>query len=84
MNKFKLKLKPNSIVNMIVDDNNQPLLCPDQQSIVLPGQLQGQLQIMREPCSSNCPFFYHDLLKEAVIIKCRQTDVIIELNKNNN
>ena len=37
--------------------NDKAAVCPYRQPIVLPGQLQGQVQIMPHPCNSQCPHF---------------------------
>ena len=37
--------------------NGKAAVCPYRQPIVLPGQLQGQVQIMPHPCNSQCPHF---------------------------
>jgi len=42
--------------------NGKAAVCPYRQPIVLPGQLQGQVQIMPHPCNSQCPHF--DLRKK--------------------
>lgn len=79
MKKFKRKPeRSGSKIDIIIDeDTDQPLLCPDQQSIVLPGQLQGQLQILRNPCASNCPFFINQI--NTIELICRNRTVIIPL-----
>lgn len=81
MKKFKIKPeRSGSKIDIIIDvDTDQPLLCPDQQSIVLPGQLQGQLQILRNPCASNCPFFINEVNKIELI--CRTRTIIIPLEQ---
>jgi hypothetical protein len=79
MKKFKLKPeRSGSKINIIIDvDTDQPLLCPDQQSIVLPGQLQGQLQILRNPCASNCPFFF--IKNNSIDLECRTKTILINI-----
>lgn len=37
--------------------NGTPAVCPFRTPIVLPGQLQGQVQIMPHACNSQCPHF---------------------------
>jgi hypothetical protein len=34
--------------------------CPFQPALILPGQIQGQLQIQRTPCGTHCPHFNID------------------------
>ena len=37
--------------------NDQPAICPFRDPIILPGQLQGQVQIIPHTCNSQCPHF---------------------------
>jgi len=41
--------------------NGKAAVCPYRQPIVLPGQLQGQVQIMPHPCNSQCPHWQNRL-----------------------
>lgn len=49
------KTDPNG--NTSLYRNGHQLNCPYQPALALPGQLSGQIQIMRMPCSSICPMF---------------------------
>jgi len=55
--------------------NDKAAVCPYRAPIVLPGQLQGQVQIMPHPCNSQCPHF--DLRKidggEYLYLSCGDT-----------
>jgi hypothetical protein len=55
--------------------NGQAAVCPYRQPIVLPGQLQGQVQIIPHPCNSQCPHF--DLREidgsECLYLHCADT-----------
>jgi hypothetical protein len=62
---------------VIIKDGNQ-LICPYQQPLALPGQLAGQIQIMRLPCSSLCPMF--NLTPGKITLKC--TNTVIETGLN--
>ena len=82
MNKFKLKDKqPGVKTKVIYDLNDEPLLCPDQIPIVLPGQLHGQLQILREPCQSSCPFFHYLGKENEVLLLCRTHRITIDIEE---
>lgn len=37
--------------------NDKAAICPFRTPIVLPSQLQGQLQVMPHSCNSQCPHF---------------------------
>lgn len=43
--------------------DGHPLICPFKPSLVLPGQMAGQLTIHREPCGSQCPHFTESLIE---------------------
>lgn len=34
--------------------------CPFQPALILPGQIQGQIQVQRTPCGTHCPHFLID------------------------
>ena len=53
--------------------NGSPLICPFKPSLVLPGQMAGQLTIQREPCGSHCAHFHlfiNQDQSEEVYISC--------------
>ena len=37
--------------------NNILQFCPFQPGLIMPGQIQGQLQLQRTPCGNWCPLF---------------------------
>lgn len=44
--------------------------CPYQPALILPGQLQGQLQIQRTPCGNWCPLFINHAGKP--VLNCKK------------
>ena len=57
--------------SVILTRNNQPLSCPYQPATAIQGKLAGQLSFIKQPCSSNCPFFddYPEL--NRVTLSCK-------------
>ena len=52
---------------LLTDTKGNPFVCPYQNAVVVPGQLQGQLIINRPPCSSACALFLMETLNEDKI-----------------
>ena len=65
---------------MILIRDNQPLSCPFQPAIPIQGKLAGQISFVKQPCSSNCPFFddYADGNISYVLLKCKDVTVIYD------
>jgi hypothetical protein len=51
--------------------NNQPLSCPFQPSTAIGGKLQGQISFIKQPCSSNCPFFDDYPEVNRITLRCK-------------
>lgn len=51
--------------------NGQPLSCPFQQAVPIQGKLAGQLSFIKQPCSSNCPFFDDYPEVQRVSLNCK-------------
>ena len=41
----------------ILHRNGKPLFCPIKPTMLVPGRLENQMNLHREPCGSWCPFF---------------------------
>ena len=50
--------------------NNVVQFCPFQPAIILPGQIQGQLQLQRTPCGNWCPLFENKAGKP--VLNCKK------------
>lgn len=52
--------------------NGKAAVCPYRAPIVLPGQLQGQVQIMPHPCNSQCPHwsFFNEYYHNESLAQC--------------
>jgi len=72
--KAKIKTDPSGVTTLQRRDGQ--LTCPYQPALALPGQLSGQIQIMRMPCSSLCPMF--EIQVAAVFLHCTRTEIPIE------
>ena len=81
MSEIKKVINSDNTVLLIRD--GQPLSCPYQPAIAVQGKLAGQLSFIRQPCSSNCPFFddYPDGNLSRVILKCKDVSVIYTTEK---
>ena len=64
-------VNPDGTIMMI--RNNQPLSCPFQPATPIQGKLQGQIQFIKQPCSSNCPFFDDFPEVNRVTLNCKET-----------
>jgi hypothetical protein len=67
-------INPEGITMLI--KNNQPLSCPYQPAIAVQGKLAGQLSFIRQPCSSNCPFFDDYEEVKRVTLMCKDVTVM--------
>lgn len=56
--------------------NGQPLNCPYQPAQLIPGNLAGQMQIIRIPCTSACPMF----MESGSVVKIACNDVILTVS----
>jgi len=79
MTKVLKVINPEGITMLI--KNNQPLSCPYQPAIAVQGKLAGQLSFIRQPCSSNCPFFDDYEEVKRVTLMCKDVTVMYEEEK---
>jgi hypothetical protein len=59
--------------------NNQPLSCPFQAATPIQGRLQGQLSFIKQPCSSNCPFFDDFPEVQRVTLTCKDVTLFYRI-----
>lgn len=76
MSKILKVVNPEGITLLI--KNNQPLSCPYQPAIPIQGKLAGQLSFIKQPCSSNCPFFDDYEEVKRVTLMCKDVTVMYE------
>jgi hypothetical protein len=76
MSKILKVINPEGITMLI--KNNQPLSCPYQPAIAVQGKLAGQLSFIRQPCSSNCPFFDDYEEVNRVTLGCKDVTITYE------
>lgn len=56
-------------------------VCPFRNPVLLPGRVQGSIEIQHIPCSSNCALFsYHE---NSAVLKCTGNDVHIHIETVN-
>jgi hypothetical protein len=55
--------------------NDAPAVCPYRGPIVLPGQLQGQVQIIPHTCNSQCPHF---VIRESISLTSAEKKITVE------
>lgn len=60
---------------IILVKDGQPLSCPFQPALPIQGKLAGQISFVKQPCSSNCPFFddYEEL--NRVSLNCKDVTI---------
>ena len=76
MSKVLKVINPEGISLLI--KNNQPLSCPYQPAIPMQGKLAGQISFIKQPCSSNCPFFDDYEEVKRVTLMCKDVTVMYE------
>jgi hypothetical protein len=81
MSEIKKVINQDKTVLLIRD--GQPLSCPFQPALPIQGKLAGQISFVKQPCSSNCPFFddYPDGNLSRVILKCKDVAIIYTTDK---
>lgn len=55
--------------------NGQPLSCPFQPAVPIQGKLAGQISFIKQPCSSNCPFFDDAPEVQRVSLNCKEVTI---------
>ena len=76
MSKVLKVINPEGITLLV--KNNQPLSCPYQPAIAVQGKLAGQISFIKQPCSSNCPFFDDYEEVKRVTLMCKDVTVMYE------
>lgn len=71
-----IKKDPNNLLVLV--KNNKALSCPFQPVVPLQGRLQGQIEMLRQPCNDNCPFFDYDENNNRVILQCKDVSLLVK------
>lgn len=79
MSKILKVINPEGITLLI--KNDQPLSCPFQPAIPMQGKLAGQISFIKQPCSSNCPFFDDYEEVKRITLMCKDVTVMYDEEK---
>jgi hypothetical protein len=71
---YELKDAPEISAKILFKDK-QPLFCPFKNSLLIPGQIAGQMNIHREPCGTHCALFTHDIDAKCIIQQCSNNKI---------
>ena len=55
--------------------DDKALFCPYKNSLLIPGAIQGQMNIHREPCGTQCALFQK--IQGAVVQHCNSREIIL-------
>ena len=75
--KYTLKKDESGQIEILQRDGIA-LFCPFKSSMLIPGQLQGQAILHREPCGTWCPLFTKG--ENSVSLLCSPADYEININ----
>lgn len=79
--KFKVKEVNNELVLIKTNDAKETIaVCPYSAPIAVPGQLQGQIQLIPRVCGNNCALF--EVLNNRVILKCTDNSILLTTETN--
>lgn len=79
MSKIFKVINPEGITLLI--KNEQPLSCPFQPAIPMQGKLAGQISFIKQPCSSNCPFFDDYEEVKRITLMCKDVTIMYDEEK---
>lgn len=79
--KFKIKeVNGETVLIKTVDKKEIISVCPYSAPIAVPGQLQGQIQLIPRVCGNNCALF--EIVNNTVLLNCCKLN--IQLNNETN
>jgi hypothetical protein len=79
--KFKLKEVNGENVLIKINDKKETIaVCPYSSPIAVPGQLQGQIQLIPRVCGNNCPLF--EIIENIAYLHCNTLAYQIEKETN--
>lgn len=72
--KFKTKEVNGETVLIKQTDNKEIIaVCPYSQPLAVPGQLQGQIQLIPRVCGNNCALF--EVVGNTVLLNCNKINI---------
>lgn len=72
--KFKVKEVNGETVLIKTTDNKEIIsVCPYSQPLAIPGQLQGQIQLIPRVCGNNCALF--EVVGNTVMLNCNKINI---------
>ena len=71
---YEIKDAPELSAKILFKDK-QPLFCPFKNSLLIPGQIAGQMNIHREPCGTGCALFELQTDAKKVIQHCSKNQI---------
>ena len=78
--KFKTKEVNGEIVLIKTIDNKETMsVCPYSQPLAVPGQLQGQIQLIPRLCGNNRALF--EIYGNEVLLKCKNLNISLTSEK---
>lgn len=79
--KFKVKELNNEVVLIKIDDKKETVaVCPYSAPIAVPGQLQGQIQLLPRVCGNNCALF--EVVGNTVLLNCCKLNIQLTTETN--
>lgn len=84
MEKIKLQLQPQADGTHVVIKAGAAALCPFKNSILVPGQINGQLTIQQFPCTTACPLCSYNNSESKLQIHCGTSTLVFEVTELQN
>lgn len=79
--KFKVKeINGETVLLKLNDQKETVAVCPYSAPIAVPGQLQGQIQLIPRICGNNCALF--ELVNNTVLLNCCKLNIQLTTETN--
>lgn len=79
--KFKIKeVNGETVLLKTVDKKETIAVCPYSAPIAVPGQLQGQIQLIPRVCGNNCALF--EVVGNTVMLNCNKINIQLTTETN--
>jgi hypothetical protein len=79
--KFKVKeVNGETVLIKIIENKETIAVCPYSAPLAVPGQLQGQIQLIPRVCGFNCALF--EIIENRVYLHCNSMGYQIEQETN--
>lgn len=79
--KFKTKdLNGETVLIKTLDKKETVAVCPYSSPTAIPGQLQGQIQLIPRVCGNNCALF--ELVGNSVLLNCVKLSINLDTELN--